>query len=199
VLFHPAISQSRSTHAQSFDFQGYFPVLAVAALLYLFATHAFAQPAPSPPPAQPEVAPASVDEPWRTDRFYLETSVYTHHFHFDPAHDNKQNLILGEWNITEHWLLGASYFDNSFGQPTEYVYGGLRYRPIDQVQPFYVKVSAGLVHGYKGLYRDKIPFNTSGVAPVVIPAVGYCISRVCSELVFVGAASVVLTLGVTLP
>jgi len=199
VLSHPAIPHPRYTPAQPSAFQGFLPALVAAALLCLLATHSLAQPAPNATPAQPEVQTTGVDEPWRTDRFYLETSLYTHHFHFDPAHDDKQNLILGEWNITEQWLLGASFFDNSFGQPTEYVYGGWRYRPFEKVQPFYIKVSAGLVHGYKDPYKDKIPFNGSGIAPVIIPSIGYCISRICSELVFVGGASVILTLGVTIP
>lgn len=195
----PAVSQSQPIHAHGTTFQGSFPRLFVAAFLYVFAKNALAQPAPSSLPAQPEVQATSVDEPWRTDRFYLETSLYTHHFHFDPTHDNKQNLILGEWNVTEHWLVGASVFDNSFGQPSQYVYGGWRYRPLEQVQPFYVKLSAGIVHGYKDQARDKIPFNHSGFAPAIIPSVGYCFSRVCSEVVFVGGASLLLTLGVTIP
>ena len=91
--------------------------------------------------------------PWLTDRFYLETSLFTHHFSYDPAHVNKQKLILGEWNITEQWLVGASTFDNSFGQSSQYVYGGWRYRPFEDVAPFYVKVSAGLTHGYRGQYQ----------------------------------------------
>ena len=88
---------------------------------------------------------------------------------------------------------------DSLCQPTQYVYGGWRYRPFEQLQPFYVKVSAGLTHGYKDQYRDKIPFNHSGIAPVVIPSVGYCISRVCSELVLFGGAGMLVTLGVTIP
>ena len=180
-------------------------------MLGVLATDALAQTAaPANPPvspaaavsdapvAQPEAAPP-VYEPWRTDRFYLETSVYTHHWHYDPAHVDHQDLILGEWNITQNWLVGASYFKNSFGQPSEYVYGGYRFRPFETVQPLYFKVSAGLVHGYKEPYQDKIPFNGSGIAPVIIPSVGYCINRFCGELAVAGTASIVLMLGVTLP
>jgi hypothetical protein len=138
-------------------------------------------------------------EPWRTDRFYLETSVYTTHFHYDPAHDNHQHLILGEWNITEQWLVGASVFDNSFGQASQYVYGGYRFRPFETLQPLYFKVSAGLVHGYTGQYQHKIPLNNSGIAPVIVPSVGYCLNRFCSELVIFGTAGALLTFGVTIP
>ena len=159
-----------------------------------------ATPAPSAPPAPLAAASAwDAPEPWRTDRFYLETSVYTTHFHYDAAHDDHQNLILGEWNITEQWLVGASVFDNSFGQTSQYVYGGYRFRPFESLQPLYFKLSAGLVHGYTGQYRDKIPLNKSGIAPVVVPSVGYCFNRFCSELVIFGTAGALVTVGVTIP
>ena len=157
--------------------------------------------APSTTPAPQATAASAWDapEPWRTDRFYLETSVYTKHFHYDPAHDNHQRLILGEWNITEQWLVGASEFDNSFGQASQYVYGGYRFRPFETLQPLYFKLSAGLVHGYTGQYQNKIPFNNSGIAPVIVPTVGYCLSRFCSELVIFGAAGALVTFGITIP
>lgn len=200
-----AVSRFRGAHARHARegaFDGSLPGLAAALLLCTLATHALAQPAqtaPDVPSVQPDATVTAVDEPWRTDRFYLETSVYTHHWHFDPAHVDHQELILGEWNVTENWLAGASYFKNSFGQPTEYVYGGYRFRPFDKIQPLYIKVSAGLVHGYKDPYKDKIPFNGSGIAPVIIPSVGYCFNRFCGEAVIVGGASIILTLGVTIP
>jgi hypothetical protein len=154
--------------------------------------------------AAPDIAPAEVTawdapEPWRTDRFYLATSVYTRHFHYDAAHDNHQDLIQGEWNVTTQWLAGVSLFDNSFGQDTQYAYGGYRFRPLEILQPLFVKVTAGFVHGYRGQYQDKIPFNKSGYAPVVIPSVGYCVIRFCSEVVFFGASGAMVTFGVTIP
>lgn len=101
--------------------------------------------------------------------------------------------------MTEQWLAGAALFENSFGQPTQYVYGGYRFRPLEELQPLYLKVTAGLVHGYTGQYQNKIPFNNSGIAPVIIPSVGYCLSRFCSELVIFGAAGALVTFGVTIP
>ena len=155
---------------------------------------------PAAPAAQAKVASTwDAPEPWRTDRFYLETSVYTKHFHYDPAHDDHQRLILGEWNFTEQWLVGASAFENSFGQASQYVYGGYRFRPFESLQPLYFKLSAGLVHGYSGQYQNKIPFNSSGIAPVIVPSVGYCLNRFCSELVIFGGAGALVTFGVTIP
>jgi hypothetical protein len=150
-------------------------------------------------PAASGLSKWDAPEPWRTDRFFLETSLYTRHFDYDPAHDNHQDLLLGEWNVTERWLLGAAFFDNSFGQRSQYVYGGYRFRPFDQLQPLYIKISAGLVHGYKDPYQHKIPLNDAGIAPAIVPSVGYCFHRFCSELVIFGNAGVLLTFGVTIP
>jgi hypothetical protein len=169
---------------------------------------AFAQSSLPVPDAAPPTTPApqataasawGAREPWRTDRFYLATSVYTKHFHYDPAHNDHQHLIQGEWNMTEQWLVGASEFDNSFGQPTQYVYGGYRFRPFESLQPLYFKLTAGLIHGYTGQYQNKVPFNHSGIAPVIIPTVGYCLSRFCSELVMFGTNGMMITFGVTVP
>jgi len=153
-------------------------------------------------PAAPQATAASawdVPEPWRSDPFYLETSVYTHHFHYNPEHDDHQHLVTAEWNITEQWLVGASAFDNSFDQPTQYVYGGYRFRPLESSQPLYFKLTAGLVHGYTGQHQNSIPLNGLGTAPAILPALGYCLNRFCSELVVFGVAGVLVTAGVTIP
>jgi hypothetical protein len=176
--------------------------MAGAGITYAQAPAAVETTPPDASSAQPQklsTSPWDAPEPWRTDRFYLETSVYTTHFTSDPNHDDHQNLILLEWNITQQWLVGGAVFDNSFGQSSQYVYGGYRFRPFPTLQPLYFKISAGIVHGYSGQYQDKIPFNNSGFAPVIVPSVGYCINRFCSELVIFGGAGALVTFGVTLP
>ncbi len=144
----------------------------------------------------PTTAP---DEPWRTDRFYLETSLNNTHFHYDPAHTKYPKLVYGEYHFSDEWLAGAAAFDNSFGQASQAVFWGWRYRPLPELQPLYLKVVGGIVHGYHGQYRDKIPLNHSGFAPAIIPSIGYCVSRVCSEMVVIGGAGLLFTFGVTIP
>ena len=184
------------------------PALLFAAASFLGAAPATAEPAGTG--AGTEATPAATasawdaPEPWRTDRFYVQTSVATVHFNPDDDHTNNQKLIYGEWRLQERWLegqvlVGASAFDNSYGQPSQFVFGGLLWRPFDSVPEAYVKLAAGIVHGYKDEYQDKIPFNNSGYAPAIIPAVGYCYHRVCSEMVIFGTAGLMWTLGVTLP
>jgi hypothetical protein len=142
-------------------------------------------------------------EPWRTDRFYFQFAYYTLHFRPDPAH-HQSFAVNMEYRFNERWLegqwiAGLGLFQNSFGQFSQYFYGGLQWRPIQDYQPFYVKVSAGLLHGYEGQYRHKVPLNTSGTAPAIIPSVGYCWVRYCGEFVLLGLNAALFTVGVTVP
>lgn len=164
------------------------------------AAQAIDQPSSTPTASSPWDAP----EPWRTDRFYVQTSIYTLHYNPTPEHVNQQNLLNFEWRFNSYaaggqWLAGLALFANSFGQSSQYLYGGWLVRPFEGLQPLYFKITAGALHGYKGEYQNKIPFNSSGVAPAILPSIGYCYSRVCSELVLFGNSGLMVTLGVTLP
>lgn len=179
--------------------------LAVASALCVgLSGQATAQTQAQAPAPVVDVSPWDAPEPWRTDRFYLQTSVYTLHYNPTPEHVNQQNLLNLEWRFNSfaaggQWLAGLALFANSFGQSSQYLYGGWLVRPFDELQPLYFKITAGALHGYKGEYQNKIPFNSSGVAPAILPSVGYCYKRVCSELVLFGNSGLMVTLGVTLP
>ena len=135
---------------------------------------------------------------------YFQTSLATVHWNPQDDHNNNQKLVYGEWRLEERWLegqvlVGAAAFSNSFYQPSQFVFGGLLWRPFDSAPAAYAKIAAGVLHGYKGDYQDNIPFNSSGFAPAIIGSAGYCYNRVCSELVLIGTAGLMWTLGVTLP
>jgi hypothetical protein len=103
-------------------------------------------------------------------------------YHFNPSEEHVNfNHLLGIELLTTRWTfwkadratVGFAAFDNSFGQFSQYVWYGLewdltRFAGGD----VYANVTAGLLHGYKEPYQDKIPFNSAGIAPVIIPTVG---------------------------
>jgi hypothetical protein len=173
-----------------------------------------AESAPAPAPAATPPGDAAKDltslpsawdaaEPWRTDRFYFQFAYYTLHFHYDPDHQQSY-LFDAEYHFKETWLggqwiAGMALFQNSFGQFSQYIFGGLVWRPIEDQQPFYVKLTAGPLHGYSGQYQNKIPYNSSGVAPAIIPGVGYCVQRYCAEFVLLGTNAALFTVGMTVP
>jgi hypothetical protein len=142
-------------------------------------------------------------EPWRTDRWYFQTAVWTWHFH--PDDDHKQSVLLDtEYRFDRRWLegqpiAGLALFTNSFGQFSQFLYAGLQWRPIPQHQPFYVKVAAGVLHGYRGEHQDKIPFNSTGFAPIILPSVGYCWVRYCTEAILLGGNAMLFSVGMTVP
>ena len=129
-------------------------------------------------------------------RWLLQTSIYTAHFSPNPEHDNTQKLLNLEYRPTDRWLVGAAAFDSSFGQPSQYVYYGRLWRPFESAPLLQVKLTGGLVHGYKGKYRDKIPLNTGGIAPALIPSLGLSGRHLSAEVVLFGTAGAMATIGV---
>jgi len=126
--------------------------------------------------------------------WYAQTSVYTRHYSPDPEHNNHQDLIGIERNQASGWVFGGATFRNSFRQRSNYAYVGKRYDSSEY--PLYLKVTGGLLQGYRGDYKDKIPLNRYGVAPVIIPSVGTHYGPLAAELVFLGANAAMVTSGV---
>ena len=133
------------------------------------------------------------------DRVYVYTSVYTQHTSPKEEHVDDQNMFGVELRMTNKWLYGFSKFDNSFGQKSEYLYAGQKWQvfkpDVHQLGYHYVKLTGGLLHGYKGEYKDKIPLNNLGVAPAVIPTYGYQNKNFLTEVSMGGASVVLLTFG----
>lgn len=128
-------------------------------------------------------------------RWLIQTSALTKHFSPDKRHDNTQRLLNLEYWRPDSYLGGLALFDNSFGQRSTYAYVGKVWRPWDSTPQTYVKLTGGLLHGYKGEFRDKIPFNQKEIAPAIIPSIGYHWGRVNAELVLFGTAGMMLNLG----
>ena len=133
--------------------------------------------------------------PWRIAAWNVQTSLYTHHFDPDPDHNNDQNLIAVEAVFANDWLAGATVFDNSFGQPSELIYVG-RIWPLLDSEHWYFKLTGGLLHGYKEPYEDKIPLNGLGIAPALIPTLGFRYRKVILEANLGGLAVVTFTGGI---
>lgn len=141
--------------------------------------------------AEQLIAPVEAEPFW-----YVQTSVYTRHWSPDSDHNNNQDLIGLERHRADSYLWGASTFRHSFGVRSTYVYGGKRYDFSGT--PFHAKVTAGLLHGYRNEYRDKIPLNRFGIAPAIIPSLGVNYGRVGADFVVLGTAAAMINVGVRL-
>lgn len=121
--------------------------------------------------------------------WYLQTSVINHHFSNNSEHNNHQDLIGLEHSDDSAFLYGAATFRNSYSQRSFYAYVGQRFDSADY--PVYLKVTGGLLQGYKGKYRNKIPLNGLGVAPAIFPSVGAHYGPATVELVFLYDAAMI--------
>jgi hypothetical protein len=109
-------------------------------------------------------------------------------------------LIGAEKMLDERYFAGAAFFSNSFGQPSQYVYAGAKFRPEPSMPKFFTKISAGIIHGYKPPYDKKIPINTpSGWGLGVIPSIGWDFNeQTAAQLNVLGTAGFMLQFNVTL-
>lgn len=58
------------------------------------------------------------------------------------------------------------------------------------------QTNRGLLRGYQGEYRDKIPLNHLEIAPAVLPSIGVQWGRFESDLIVFGTAGMMVTAGV---
>lgn len=131
---------------------------------------------------------------WKVEDVYVFTSLYTKHFDPDPDHVNNQKMLGVELIMENRWSAGFATFDNSFGQQSEFLYAGYRW-PIRDSRHWYFKLTGGLLHGYKDEYEDKIPFNGLGIAPAIVPTLGFRYKGLVVEGNLGGLAVFTLTAG----
>lgn len=125
----------------------------------------------------------------------IQASPGVIHFKSSPTHVNDSWLMGVEWQQPSRWLAGYSYFNNSFGQKSHYGYAGYWW-PITENNPnWYVKLTGGVIVGYRKPYEDKIPFNHNGIAPGIVPALGFKMNRFNTQVILLGTAGVMVTVG----
>jgi hypothetical protein len=91
-----------------------------------------------------------------------------------------------------------SFFSNSFGQPSTYVYVGQRWDGLMGNPNLFAKVTAGIFYGYVGQYKDKVPYNYKGFSPGIIPSLGYQFTpRDSGQVLVLGTAGLMFAYGRT--
>jgi len=118
------------------------------------------------------VAAEGASEPAANKRWDLTLSPYTLHWHSSAEH---KPVVLASLDRAApgNRLCGLSFFSNSFGQPSTYVYVGQRWDGLLGNPQLFAKVTAGIFYGYVGQYKDKVPYNYKGFSPGIIPSLGY--------------------------
>lgn len=138
---------------------------------------------------------AAQGAPEPTHRGEFTFSPYTHHWSQNPAH-KKVVLVAIDEQLPGDRLCGISFFNNSFGQPSVYVYAGQQYNNLLGVPKLFVKVTGGLMYGYVAPYENKVPLNYKGLSIAVIPAFGYKLNQHDSvQIKLLGTAGLMFSYG----
>jgi len=117
------------------------------------------------------------------------------HYNSSSDHVDYSWLVGVEWQRANRWLVGFSYFNNSFGQKSQYLYGGKSWTLDSISRNLYFKLTGGIVAGYKEPHENALPINYHGVGPVIIPGIGYKYERFNMQLNLLGAAGLMVTVG----
>lgn len=130
-----------------------------------------------------------------TDRYTVFASPYTYHWSDENASQHKTAYALSlNRQLGDDRFCGLSLFRNSFGQPSAYAYTGWSWpQPWKAYPQVFVHVTAGIIYGYVGEFKDKVPLNVGGFSPVVIPSVGYRLTEQLDlEVQILGTAAVMV-------
>ncbi len=139
--------------------------LALALVIGCFtATAALAQ-AATPAAESPQAMPAG--DAWR-----VIASPYTYHYRYNPDH-RPVHMIGLERQYAGGFVMGGSWFRNSFGQPSAYVYAGRRFDHVGGYAAPFVQLTGGLLYGYKPPFENKVPFNHDGFSPGAVLSLGW--------------------------
>lgn len=122
-------------------------------------------------------------------------SPFTHHWSNSDEHKPVVLVALDE-QLPGNRFCGVALFSNSFGQPTTYVYAGQQYNNLLGNPKLFVKVTAGILYGYVGKYKDKVPLNHGGFSPAIIPSLGYRLTEHDSlQVKLLGTAGLMFSYG----
>jgi hypothetical protein len=107
-------------------------------------------------------------------RWRLELSPYTTHFSYNVEHRHVILAGLERESTADNRFVGLALFSNSFGQESGYLYMGKSYyNVVESLPQLYLKISAGVLYGYKAPFNHKVPLNYKGFSPGIIPAAGW--------------------------
>jgi hypothetical protein len=132
---------------------------------------------------------------WENGHWRAAVSPFAPHLRYSPEHEDVWALAI-ERQRADNWMAGASFFSNSFGQPSGYLYLGRRFPALMGHPQLFGQLSGGLLYGYRGKYQNKVPFNHNGFSPGALASIGWQFNRQASLTVHaVGDAAVMFQFG----
>ncbi|WP_018248399.1 hypothetical protein [Orenia marismortui] len=118
---------------------------------------------------------AKETDPTEYGHFYLQTDIITQHWGSNDFYNNDPNLVSLEYHLSNSKFYGFASFENSFYQPSWYIYTGKTYQLYKKGDlKIRWKITAGIAHGYDdedGKYNGFI--NKLKTFPAIMPTIGF--------------------------
>lgn len=140
--------------------------------------------------AESPIDPLDTEHPW-----YIHGGPYLH-YKDDDKYEGPPLFLGIEYYRGDRWLAGASVFQNSYGQFSQYLYFGKTFRPLDRYPYLHIKLTGGIIHGYGGEHHDTLPVrwgDSWGLG--AIPTVGYKKDRFGFDFAFLKASGLMFLMG----
>jgi hypothetical protein len=131
------------------------------------------------------------------DKIRIAYTPKAFHFVTDSDYVDWNNIVALEWVTPRHTFwdanrthFGISVFNNSYGQPSQAIYAGLEWDWTSALGgDVFLSLSAGLVHGYKEPWEDKLPLNSAlGVGVTLVPSITWQRSGIGITATLTGSA-----------
>ncbi len=122
--------------------------------------------------AQTDTAAAGPTDWIGPGHWRIAVAPFSRHFRYNPEHRDVWAVGV-ERQRSDDWLAGISYFRNSFGQPSSYTYVGKRFPGLLDRPELFAQVSAGILYGYRGQWKNKVPLNYNGFSPGALVSLGW--------------------------
>jgi len=159
----------------------------VALIVAVLASNALAQETPMVPEFD------------KGDQFTLSVSPFSQHFSTDKTYTHVY-LIGIEREKKDNWLDGVAFFNNSFDQPVVYLFPfGKAYHDIWGIEKLTFKWTAGLLYGYLGEYKKRVPLNYNGFSPAVNVALAYQFTPTWGGQVLLGGSFLMFMINMRIP
>ena len=159
----------------------------VALIVAVLASNALAQETPMVPEFD------------KGDQFTLSVSPFSQHFSTDKTYTHVY-LIGIEREKKDNWLDGVAFFNNSFDQPVVYLFPfGKAYHDIWGIEKLTFKWTAGLLYGYLGEYKRRVPLNYNGFSPAVNVALAYQFTPTWGGQVLLGGSFLMFMINMRIP
>jgi hypothetical protein len=150
-------------------------------------------------PAPERLIPGVPAEPPDVARWRAVFSPFAVHFSYSSIH--KPVVLFGmERERPDGIVWGGAIFSNSFGQPSAYAFGGQRLYGWSPWAPLYAEWSAGLLYGYVGQYKNKVPLNYNGFSPGLVGGLGWQFTpKFAGQINLLGSSGLIVMMSIELP